>query len=323
MSRNRRFLIWAIALALALIMVSGCSNSDDQNNITPVSDQTIKISGQVTDALGEPVSKIAVYLHESKSSADKGKKIDTSDKTGSFSLILPRDGDYSVSVASQGAAAEASFSVKNNAMQSSTGRPLKTLEINLPFYSQKPDALPLNDEGDVKTDKDGLLIIDNILEIVWRKNVSAAEQKRVIANVGGLKIRGDIAELNITEVEVIRGDIDKKATELERSPLIKVAVKDYVIETQYVPSDSDYKNKWKSWWLRKLEAEQVWEIIKRKKPPVGGVVVTDSGFQETHPDLKKIFHTRLRRNYTADPFTDNAAHGNHVSGIISMQANNL
>lgn len=261
-------------------------------------------------------------LGETGSEADPGTKVATSDKQGGFSMKTLTDGAYVLSAKSGDAYAELRFTVKNGYVNHVDGRTDNLLELSVPVYSSKPAMLPPVGSKDTTIDEQGMTVVKNVVEVVWKESVPASEHKQVLDGIGGLKIRGEIGALGVTEVEVTGGDVAGAMSKLAASSKVATTTKDYVVEPDLVPKDPDWANKSRSWWLRRIRANQVYDIIKLKKPKIAIVAVIDSGFQK-HPDLKKVFIKSLARNYTDQPYGAKPRHGNHVTGLIAMQSNEI
>ncbi len=280
-------------------------------------------AGGAVSGIGADGSLVDAATAAGEDATPQGQKVATSDGKGAFSMQPPKDGKYVLSASKDDAYAELQFSVKNGYVDHVDGRADNLIELNLPAYAKKPSMLPPVDiTKDTTTDEDAMRMVKNVLEVVWKQGVPAKEHQKILEGIGGLRTRGEIEDIGVTEVEVTEDDLAEATVKLEADTNVESAVKDYIVEPDFVPRDPDYAHPARSWWLRRIRAEQVWDIIRLKRPPYVTIAVIDSGFQK-HPDLKKVFIKALARNYTDEPISAQPRHGNHVTGVIAMKSNTI
>jgi type VII secretion-associated serine protease mycosin len=105
---------------------------------------------------------------------------------------------------------------------------------------------------------------------------------------------------------------------LQKNPLVEWAELNQVAQALRIPDDPLYQQF--QWNLRKVQAEQAWDISTGSPDVI--VAVLDTGIDASHPDLAgKLVPGYDFLNDDAIP-EDNSGHGTHNSGIIGAATSN-
>lgn len=279
---------------------------------TTIGRPNVTVTGRVLDAVEAPVAGATVTL-DHKQFKNVSVKAKT-DSKGFFSAPVSYDGKYAVIASKSGETSSVTIDV-------SGGRQKQKILLSLPIFAKDYAKIPpVNPATDVIVDEEGMEIVKNVAEVVWNEGVSEAEQDAVIATIPGAKLRGRISEFDLTEIETTEGGLNDALATLKKEPKVKAVMKDYVAQTDIEITDPDYADGSKNFWLKKVEAEEAWGV-KRANPRMI-VAVIDAGFQN-HADLNGTYLRGLAKNYTSEGIAASPRHGNHVSGIIAMQPNDL
>lgn len=103
----------------------------------------------------------------------------------------------------------------------------------------------------------------------------------------------------------------------------------YLLDTEVddpIANVSDINEELNQWWLYSVDAFEAWDYSRVEGSVT--VAILDTGFYFEHEDLENVYNTELAWDaYTQESLTSSAAsssyaHGIHVSGIVSGEANN-
>lgn len=185
-----------------------------------------------------------------------------------------------------------------------------------------PDLPPPVVSTDIVVNEEGMEVVQGEILVGWDATLSAEERTAAIAAAGGT-IRYDDPETFTTIVYVAdQAKVPQVVSQLKQTNGVTGVLQNYLLEeddNSFAPSDPDYADKNKSWWLRKINMEPAWQMTKGSPSVV--VAVIDAGFETDHPDLVGAF-TRTTLNFSTTPLNANPRHGTHVSGIIAARQNN-
>ncbi len=135
---------------------------------------------------------------------------------------------------------------------------------------------------------------------------------------GGYGLKGSIAALGVLRLEVPAGRELEAVERLRDDPRVEWAEPDYLREETRTPDDQLYRQF--QWGLRKIQAEQAWELTTGDSGVV--VAVLDTGIDPTHPDLAgKLVKGYDFLNDDPDP-DDDSGHGTFNAGLIGAASNN-
>jgi len=133
--------------------------------------------------------------------------------------------------------------------------------------------------------------------------ISALE---MVANLGILRLRVPVGR----ELEVV--------SRLQASPLVEWAEPNYLRAVMRAPNDQLYRQF--QWNMRKIQAEQAWDVTTGNPEVV--VAVLDTGIDASHPDLAgKLLSGYDVLNDDSNP-EDDSGHGTHNAGIIGAASDN-
>ena len=130
--------------------------------------------------------------------------------------------------------------------------------------------------------------------------------------------QSSIDPLEVLQLQVPAGRELETVRRLRDSPLVEWAEPNYLRATLAVPNDQLYRQF--QWNLRKIQAEQAWDITTGSPDVV--VAVLDTGIDSSHPDLAgKLVPGYDFLNDTPNP-ADDSGHGTHKAGVIGAVTNN-
>ncbi|ADG83165.1 S8 family serine peptidase [Thermincola potens] len=112
-------------------------------------------------------------------------------------------------------------------------------------------------------------------------------------------------------------DIHMLVKKLKTSPLVQNVQPNYIYKPFALPRDPMY---FRQWALKKINAEQGWNITQGRKSVI--IAVLDTGVDVNHPDLRNKL---VPGTNTVNPLKSNRdddGHGTHVAGIAAAVSNN-
>jgi len=123
---------------------------------------------------------------------------------------------------------------------------------------------------------------------------------------------------NIKVLKVKEGYIlDEVLEKYMNDPNIEYAEPNYIVEFNYIPNDSGYKNLGAI--LTCIGAQEAWDITKGEEVKVA---VVDSGVIDNHPDLAGNLLTGYSAVSGLSPNNDNVGHGTAVAGVVGAIGDN-
>lgn len=185
-----------------------------------------------------------------------------------------------------------------------------------------PDLPPLVDPADIIVNEEGVEVVQGEILVGWDAGVTVDQRTDIVAAAGGT-VRYDDPETFTSIVYVAdQTQVPQVVETLANTVGVTGVLQNYLLEedaTSFAPTDPDYDDKNKSWWLRKMNLEPAWKMSQGSRSTV--VAVIDAGFELDHPDLVGAF-TRTTLNFSTTALNANPRHGTHVSGIIAARQNN-
>jgi subtilisin family serine protease len=204
-------------------------------------------------------------------------------------------------------------------------------EINQQYYpteefsdilAEPLDLPPPVDPADIIVNEEGLEVIQGEILVGWDETMTVDQRAQVVTTAGGT-IRYDDPETRTSIVYVAdQTTVPQVAAALAATTGVSGAMQNYLLETDAAtgpPTDPDYTDTTKSWWLRRINMEPAWRMTTGSSTVV--VAVIDAGFELDHPDLAGAF-TNTTLNFTTTALDATPRHGTHVSGIIAARQNN-
>ena len=169
---------------------------------------------------------------------------------------------------------------------------------------------------------------DGTILVGFRAGTSAADAHAAATRVGATDSRVVGAGTHVLSVP--SGKVETTIAALRGNAMVRYAEPDYLISVSMTPDDPDYSQ---LWGLRKVAADEAWDVTTGSNDVVVGVV--DTGIDYTHPDLAanvwtndgSLGHCRAGTHgfdaisNKCDPMDDHF-HGTHVSGTIGAVGNN-
>lgn len=133
----------------------------------------------------------------------------------------------------------------------------------------------------------------------------------------GARVVGELDKVGLTILEVGSGRLDASAAQLGESDLIEAIHKNYLLQVQRRPSDSDIGLQS---YLDRINAPQAWDRTVGAASTV--VAVVDTGVQSDHPDLVDRIAGGWNVYDDSADFFDRAGHGTLVTGVLAASTNN-
>ncbi len=246
---------------------------------------------------------------------------------------------------------------KSEGPQALNGDAQYLLESKQPFQAAVSDGLDsldkLNQKHQVKNarsvfvERHGLTTADARQKQSNSRQLSKAMHQSRSQRAPKGAIVPDLSNIYVLEVPA-QSDIETIAREYQNDPHVEYAQPDYTMETNMVPNDPYYSSygSWGQnyddlWGLKKIQAEQAWDITQGE-----GIVVAvvDTGLDYNHPDIAANVWTNpgeIPNNNIDDDGNgkvddvrgwdfanndnnpmDGFGHGTHVSGTIAAVGNN-
>ena len=262
------------------------------------------ISGKVTDIIDNPLAGQEVELI-SGSSMKKTK----TNGNGEFEFKNVSPKDYLL---------KSTFEDEYQAMEINLREDSSPFNLHIPVLASEFNFMPPVSQGDIVTRSDGNKAIGGEIVVRWQQNVTKTEKEQ-ITTAAGATLSSDTPEIYLSLLEVEDKDVDATVEKLNDETRVVVATPSYILATNLVPEEDEYKEENKNWWLKKVNAEPAWDISTGSPYYLVGVI--DSGFDLEHEDLNKAF-VKAQANYSSEDLSDNASHGTHVTGIVGMRINN-
>lgn len=131
-------------------------------------------------------------------------------------------------------------------------------------------------------------------------------------------LKGSVPDLGVLRLEVPVGRELETVRLLEGNPLVEWVEPNHVRGALRVPNDQLYRQF--QWGLRKIQAEQAWDITTGSPDVV--VAVLDTGVDGSHPELAgKLVPGYDFLHDDPDP-SDDGGHGTHKAGVVGANSNN-
>ncbi len=181
---------------------------------------------------------------------------------------------------------------------------------------------PTVDPTTIITNEEGVEVVQGEILVGWDATVTADQRVTAVTAAGGTMRFDDPAAFTSIVYVQDQANVAAAVELLQQTSGVTGALQNYLLEpdaVSFAPTDPDYSDKNKSWWLRRMNLEPAWQMTKGTNSTV--VAVIDVGFAVDHPDLTGAF-TKTTLNYTTDTLSVKSRHGTHVSGIIAARQNN-
>ncbi|MBI2415286.1 MAG: S8 family serine peptidase [Candidatus Kerfeldbacteria bacterium] len=305
-------------------------------------------TGRVVDLAGNPLADVVVV-----SSFDQ---VNT-DQTGYFTIQLARAND-SITVGSGDAAVlldldedpdatppsiaelDALFGDSTNSSLTTDERAQLVDEITQGYYpdSSMIDTTPVivlpivnapatglpppMDPTTIITNEEAVEVVQGEILVGWSAELTAEQRAMAVAAAGGTMRYDDATTLTSIVYVADQTQVPGVVSALQHTAGVTGALQNYLLEpdaASFAPTDPDYTDKNKSWWLRTMNLEPAWQMTKGSSTIV--VAVIDAGFELDHPDLVGAF-TKTTLNFSTTALNATPRHGTHVSGIIAARQNN-
>lgn len=216
-------------------------------------------------------------------------------------------------------ASDQTTNTAENTVEPVTAAPI----ITVPTLTVVPENLPPPvDPTSIVINEEGVEVVQGEIVVGWEADTLVEERTAAIIAAGGT-LRFDDAAAQTSIIYVAdQTQVPAVVTALQNTVGVTGALQNYLLEpddNDFAPSDPDYSDEKKNWWLRRMSMEPAWQMSKGTNSTV--VAVIDVGFATDHPDLAGAF-TRTNLNFTTEALTTKARHGTHVSGIIAARQNN-
>lgn len=197
--------------------------------------------------------------------------------------------------------------------------PEGSVSVTIPIFLKPPVLPPLVDPSTFVVNEQGDEVVAGEILVGWKEGTSHESRQSIVEKAGGtIRFDDPLPQTTIVYVPEQK-NVPRVVQKLEADDHVSVAMQNYRLYQEEAPNDPDYQSENKSWWLRKLNAEPMWEIQKNGSQVIMAVI--DAGFDFAHPDLQGVF-TATGLNYTTDAWNKDADHGTHVSGTIGALRNN-
>lgn len=185
-----------------------------------------------------------------------------------------------------------------------------------------PDLPPLLEESTIVVNEEGVEVVQGEILVGWDVFMTAEQRTAAVITAGG-SVRYDDPDTFTAIVYVAdQSQVSQVVSNLQATAGVTGALQNYILEddaNSFAPTDPDYPDEDKSWWLRQMNMEPAWQMTKGS--PYVVVAVIDAGFELDHPDLVGAF-TKTTLNFSNTALNAKPRHGTHVSGIIAARQNN-
>lgn len=148
-----------------------------------------------------------------------------------------------------------------------------------------------------------------------------SDKTEIINQING-EVITKLDRLNLLQVKIPAGKSVKETINyLNQQSVIKHAQPNYKYKATATPNDK-YYTKQEQWGLKKIKAEQAWEVTNEDSDTV--IAVLDTGVDVDHPDLgDKIIKEGAYNCFDdSSKVSDKFGHGTHVAGIAAAKTNN-